>query len=130
MTHLVSLEYKTLQLMKNLILLFALLTTASCFAGKTDSTFQRHQISFSVTNGMSAALVNPDNLGGYDGASTSPYYPFTRATHVYEEDFIYHHATYIPNYSLHVKLEYSLGLSKSIRLDMMPPILRADNGLG
>jgi len=70
-----------------------------------------------MTNGVSAVLLNTDNFGGYDGTTTTPYYPFTRSTQVYFGDYLYHHCAYLPNYSVHFKFEYSVGISKSIRLE-------------
>jgi hypothetical protein len=88
--------------MKNYILTCFLCATALSFAGKTDSTFQRHQISFSVTNAMSQQF--------FDG----PHGPTIR---LYNNDWFYTNFLYLPNYTLHLRLNYSLGISKHIRIE-------------
>lgn len=103
--------------MKNHLLFALILIVSSGFASKTDSTFQRHQISFAVTNGISLVLLNPDYFGGYESSTTTPYYPYARATQIHSNDYIYHQIEYLPNYSFDIKIKYSVGLSKTIRLE-------------
>ena len=102
--------------MKNLLLSYLLLFATGSFASKTDSLFQRHQINFSITNAMSLAPEIWVDFGPTNNDAT-PYYPYDR--HIGNGPAIntLHSTIIIPNYTLHLKFEYSLGISNIVRLE-------------
>jgi hypothetical protein len=102
--------------MKNLLLLACFLISMGCFASKTDSLFQRHEVSFSVTNAMSLVLFNPNDFGSNEDESATEYYPFTKNNGI-GTAVVPFSVTYLPLYSVHAQLGYSLGISKLIRLE-------------
>ncbi len=102
--------------MKIITLLFFVLWTATTSASKPDSTFQRHQLSFSMMNGMSheffdqgQALTtsnvryNSNALFYNEGLDPTLYYPVGNIQ---------------PNYALKLQIAYSLGLSHIARLEV------------
>ena len=100
--------------MKSLLLSFLLFMSLGSYASKTDSLFHRHQVSFSVTNGVS---VVPYNYGIPFGYSNYPYFPYNNMTYNPYGIPPNFYLSYLPNYILHLKLEYSVGLSKLIRIE-------------
>ena len=102
--------------MKNKILLILLLIVSFSFASKTDSLFQRHQLGFSITNATSIILFNRNTFGSNEDQSASAYYPFTVGNLV-GTAVVPITVTYIPFYSIHFNCNYSLGLSKLIRIE-------------
>ena len=90
--------------MKKHLLTIMLLVSSLCFAGKIDSTFQRHQLSFSLTNAMSGQF-----LDGRHGLCTK----------IVENHFGLGGSTnkFLPNYSVRLNFNYNLGLSSHFRLE-------------
>lgn len=78
-------------------------------ASGTDSLFQRHQISLSMSNGMSQTFFDD---------------PGHKPTAVINQSFgniswygATYRATYIPLYATHLQLHYSLGLTPALRIE-------------
>jgi hypothetical protein len=114
-------------LMKNHLLALLMLITCTCLAGRVDSTFQRQQFSFSVTNAASHEFYKDPNTTSL----TAPY-PYNVTPSLYGPGSIsggygsypsygsvpaYQFGTSIPLYALHLSVKYSLGISSHIRLE-------------
>ena len=95
--------------MKNYLLFAILLIASSGFASKTDSTFQRHQISFTITNAVSHEFLA--------GRNWEPTINYVHVSQVYQDGPSMNSAKYLPNYALHLQINYSIGLSKLIRIE-------------
>ena len=95
--------------MKNYLLFAILLIASSGFASKTDSTFQRHQISFTITNAISHEFLA--------GPNWEPTINHVHVSQVYQDGPSMNSAKYLPNYALHLQINYSIGLSKLIRIE-------------
>jgi hypothetical protein len=69
--------------MKNILLFSLLLSVSYGFAAKTDSLFQRHQLSFSMTNGVSVVPLSQIQLfGSFDSEKLrSPRSPPASVSH-------------------------------------------------
>jgi hypothetical protein len=110
--------------MKNHLLALLLLITCACFAGRVDSTFQRHQFSVSLTNAMSHEFYKNTNATSlnapypYNGQS-NPYIPgYAGGGYpTYGSVPAYQLGTSIPLYTLHLSVQYSLGISPHVRLE-------------
>ena len=90
--------------MKNLLLSYLLLIATGCFASRTDSLFQRHQISFALTNAMSQQFFN-----GPSGPTV---------THKnYQIPGYLGSVQFLPLNALHLKLDYSIGITRNIRIE-------------
>jgi len=95
--------------MKNILLATLSLGMLTCHASGTDSLFQRHQLSISVANGMSQTFFSdpgsrPTAVAEYQSLITMPG----------GENI---HSSYLPLYAMHLRLRYSLGLTRSVRLE-------------
>ncbi len=89
--------------MKILPLLCLLLTGASVFALKTDSLYQRHMLSFSVTDAVSQEFIK---------GSSGP----TINEKVYGV-WYRRESQYLPGYAMHLEINYSIGITKNIRFE-------------
>ena len=95
--------------MKHILLVTLCLGMLSCQASRTDSLFQRHQVSISLANGMSQTFFSdpgsrPTAIAQYQTVAA---YPIGQS----------YHSTYLPLYAMHLQLHYSLGLTRAVRLE-------------
>ena len=93
--------------MKNLILATLLLLSMGGLASNADSLFQRHQISFSVSNGMSHEFLN-DPSGKTSTSSILIYTGNPMGSSNYQ---------FLPGYALYFNILYSLGISRFLRIE-------------
>ena len=86
--------------MRKSITFLLILIATSCLASKTDSLFQRHQISISLTNAMSHLFYKDyDPTKVNNSSSTSS------------------NLVTFPNYGMHLNIKYSVGVSEFIRIE-------------
>ena len=102
--------------MKQLLIILLLLAALDTFAIRRDTTIEMHQLVFSVTNALSIGHAE-GTLGLTDQRST-PYYPFSKPNSTASSlSILPHQNSYSPFYSFHLRAEYSLGLSRVVRLE-------------
>jgi hypothetical protein len=101
--------------MKKLFLLLALLLQLHCYATykkskKPEPVFHRHTIGFAMTNAVSSAFYN---------GTHGPTETFIRGTYTYGgiNTLPYVYIQYRPSYTWNLNVNYSYGISKTIRIE-------------